>query len=81
MYFLRFLRPGIPTLLPLRHASPPSLSASASAASLAPARLILACYRHFIPNCAPGAFSDPSHRSNSYRVAMYYETMFWRRRM
>ena len=61
------------------HSSPPSSSATAAAASRAPARSILACSHYRIPTHAPGSLSEPSHRSNSDRVAIYCATVFWRR--
>ena len=81
MYSLRLLHPESPPLLPLRHYYPPSLSAAAAAASLSPAKLSPACSHRCIYTRIPGALSEPSHSSNSDRVAMYYATMFCRRRM
>ena len=66
LYFLfRCPSPGVFLSSP-RHPS----SATVAAASRAPARSINACYHHCILNCAPWALSDPSHRSNRYRVAI-----------
>ena len=36
------------------------------------------CSDHLIPTLAYGSLSDPSHRSNIDRVAMYCATVFWR---
>ena len=62
----------------LRHSSPPSPSAVATAASRPPTGSFSTCSHHRIPNCAPGALYDPSHRSNSDCVAMYCATVFCR---
>ena len=62
-----------------RHSSPPSSSATSASASRAFARSITACSHHRIPNRSLGALSDSSHRSNSYRVAIYCATVLWRR--
>ena len=61
----------------LRHYSSPFLPVVAAAASCAPARSFPTFSHHCIPNHAPGALSDPSHRSNSGRVAMYCATIFY----
>ena len=81
MYLLRFLRPEVPPLLPLLPYSTQSLSFATSTAYLAPTRLGSACSHHRIPTCAPGALSDPSHRSNIDQVAMYCATVVWCLRM
>ena len=73
------LRTESPPLIPLLHSSPLSPSAAAATASRAFARSSPACSHHLIPTRAPGAISDPSHRSNSDRVVMYYATVFCRR--
>ena len=70
MYLLQLLRPGSPPLIPLYYYSPPSLSAAAASASVAPAILVPVCSHHCIPTRAPGALYDPSHMSNSYHVAI-----------
>ena len=57
----------------------PPPSASAYATYRDPSISSPACYHHRIPTCAPGTLFDPSHRSNSDRVAMYCATVFWRR--
>ena len=74
---LTFAPPRESSFTSLRHSSPPS--PSAVAASRPPARSIPTCSQHHIPTRAPGAISDPSHRSNSDRVVMYYATLFCRR--
>ena len=80
LYFLfRCPSPGV-FLSPPCHSSPPSSYVTAAATSRAPARLISSCYHHRILTCAPGALSDPSHRSISDIVAVYCANIFWRRR-
>ena len=74
---LQLLFPKIPHLIPLRHTSPPSLSAAAAATSLNPSRLSHACSHHRIPTCTHSVFYNPSHRSNSDRLVMYCATVFW----
>ena len=70
---LLYFPPSLLSLVPLlRRRSP---------ASRAPARSITTCSHHRNPTCAPGALSNPSHSSNSDRVAMYCATIFWRRLM
>ena len=70
LYFLFHCpSPGVFFSSPLQ-SSPPSSSATAAAATRATARSIPACSHHRIPTCAPGALSYPSHRSNSYRIAI-----------
>ena len=54
-------------------------SAVAAANSRDPAMSTPTCSHHCIPNHAPRDLSDPSHRSNSDRVAMYCATVFCRR--
>ena len=78
MYSLLLLSPGSLPFRSFRHYSTPSSSASAVAVSLAPARLISACYRHRIPIRAPVALSNPSHSYSSDRVAMYCATVVYR---
>ena len=79
LYFLFRCRiPGFFLSCP-RHSSLPSSSATASVSSCAPARSIPSCSHHRIPTRAPGDLSDPSHRTNCDRVAIYCATVFWRR--
>ena len=73
---LIFSLPQDSSFTSLRHYSPLFPSAVAAAASRAPVRSIPTCYHHHIPNRSPGALSDPSHRSNSDRLAMCYATLF-----
>ena len=81
LYFLfRCPIPGVFLSSP-HHSYFSSSSANAATASRAPVRSIPSCSHHRIPTCAPGALSDPSHRSNSDHVAIYYATVLWRRLM
>ena len=70
-----------PRSLPIfpRHCSPPSLSASTSAAALylAPFRSIPALSCHHIPTCSPDVLSISSHRSRINIVAMNCATMLF----
>ena len=81
LYSLQLFRPEIPHLLHLLHSYTSSPSSATDSDSRAPARSIPACSHHCIPTRSPGAFSEPSHRSNSYRVAIYCATVFWSRLM
>ena len=67
---LTFALPRESSFTSLRHSYPLPPSAVASAASCAPARSIPVCSHHRIPNRAPGALSEPSHRFTIDRVAM-----------
>ena len=81
LYLLHFFCPKSPPLLPLLHSSPSSPSTAAAGDSRAPSRSISFCYHHRIPTRAPGALSDPSHRSNRDCVEIYCATVFCRRLM
>ena len=83
MYSIRLLRTDSPPLTPLLqyYILSPSAAAAATAASRALAISRPACSHHRIPTRAPSALSDPSHRSNSDHVAIYYAEVLWRRLM
>ena len=76
---LTFDPPRESSITSLHHSSPPYPSAVAAAASSKTVRSIPTCSIHCIPTCVLGALSNPSHRYNSDRVAMYCATVFWRR--